>query len=240
MRIEKATLTVWQFMMAKTKVAVAGSGTSAEVLLAHLAEDDRFEATLVVADTPAESGTSCEFYGLPVVSPEQFVHQGGLQTVGVFMAVGYRDLNRNREKFYRRLLAKGINFLSYVHPSAVVSRSAILGRGSIVLAGSVVEPLSRVGENSVIWTNCTIAHHATVGDHCWIAAGTIISGHAEICHNSFVGVGCTVTNRVTIREFSILGAGVKATQDVPPRAVLLEKSSERINFSSERYGRFLE
>lgn len=226
--------------MTRKRVAVAGSGKSAEVLLAHLAEDDRFEATLVVADRTPELGKTREFYGLPVVSPEHFVEQGGLQTDGVFMAVGYRDLNRNREHFYRRLLAHGLNFLSYVHPSAVVSRSATLGRGSIVLAGSIVEPFSRVGENSVIWSNCTVAHHALIGDHCWIAAGTIISGHAEICHNCFVGVGCTVTNRVTIREFSILGAGVTVTRDVPPRAVLLEKSSEQINFSSERYDRFLD
>lgn len=226
--------------MTKKRVAVAGSGKSAEVILAHLADDDRFEATVVVADMLPQAGKAREFNGLPVMSPEQFVEQGGLKTVGVFMAVGYRDLNRNREHFYRRLLAKGLNFLSYVHPSAVVSSSATLGRGSIVLAGSVVEPFARVGENSVIWTNCTVAHHAVIGDHCWIAAGTIISGHTEICHNCFVGVGCTVTNRVTVREFSILGAGVTVTRDVSPSAVLLEKSSDQINFSSERYGRFLD
>lgn len=226
--------------MTKQRVAIAGCGKSAEVIYAHLAEDDRFEATLFLADTPSELGTDSELHGLPVVSPERFVEKDGLETCGVFMAVGYGDLNRNRENFYRRLLAKGLNFLTYIHPSAMVSRSATIGRGSLILAGTVVEPFSRVGENSVVWTNCVLAHHARVGDHCWIAAGTIISGGAEIRNNCFLGVGCTVTNQVTIKDFSILGAGVIATRDIPPGAVLLEKTSDQINFSSERYGRFLE
>jgi len=224
----------------RSKIAIAGDGQAADLLLEILAEDTRYEATVIIADRSQDIQSPQELCGLPVTSPDEFTDKYGALTEGVFMAVGYRNLNRNREHFYQRLVAKGVNLMSFIHPSAVVSRSATLGKGCLVLAGSVVEPFSRIGENTVVWTNCTVAHHARTGDNCWIAAGTVISGHAEIGNNCFLGVGSVISNDVSIGEFSILGAGAIATRDVAPYGVLLENQSKQIDFSSERYWRFLD
>lgn len=226
--------------MTRSKVAIAGDGQAADLLLAFLAEDMRYEATVIISDRSSEIQSPQEFRGLPVTSPDEFAVKYGALTEGVFVAVGYRNLNRNRAHFYQRLIANGLNVISYIHPSAMVSRTATLGKGSLVLAGSVVEPFSNIGENTVVWTNCTVAHHAKTGDNCWIAAGTVVSGHAEIGNNCFLGVGSVISNHVSIGEFSILGAGAMVTQDVAPYGVLLENQSKQIDFSSERYWRFLD
>jgi sugar O-acyltransferase (sialic acid O-acetyltransferase NeuD family) len=221
------------------RVAVAGNGQAAEILLDYLSDDERYEVVTVIADQISEYDHKQSHCGFPLVSVDEFIANDFLQTVGVFMAVGYRNLNRDRDEFFRRLRRSGVNFLTYVHPQASVSNSVHLGSGSIVLAGSVIEPFVKVGENSVIWNNCTIAHHAVIGDSCWIAAGAIISGHAHVEKNCFVGIGSTVSNRVTVSEFSILGAGVLATRNVSPQSVLIANSSGRLNFTSERYEPFL-
>lgn len=220
------------------RIAVAGSGQAAEILLDYLSEDERYEVVTIIADL-SEVDQKLTHCGFPLISVDEFIANDFLQTVGVFMAVGYRNLNRDRDQFFRRLKRSGVNFLTYVHPRANVSNSVQLGIGSVVLAGSVLEPFVKVGENSVIWNNCTIAHHAVIGDNCWIAAGAIISGHACVGNNCFIGIGSIVTNRVTISELSIIGAGVLATQNVSPQSVLIANSSERLNFSSERYEPFL-
>jgi len=224
----------------RSKIAIAGDGQAADLLLAIIAEDTRYEATIIIADRSPEIQSPQEFRGLPLISLDGYAEQYGALTEGVIVAVGYRNLNRNRELFCQRLVAKGLNLMSFIHPSAVVSRSATLGRGSLVLAGSVVEPFSNIGENTVVWSNCTVAHHANIGDNCWIAAGAVVSGHAEIGNNCFLGIGSVISNHVSIGEFSILGAGVLATQDVAPYATLLENKSKQIDFSSERYWRFLD
>ena len=72
------------------------------------------------------------------------------------------------------------------------------------MANSVVEPFTSIGENSMIWSNCTIAHHSTVGSHCWIASNSIISGQAAVKDFVFIGVQCTIVNEVIVEELNIL------------------------------------
>ena len=225
--------------MKTNRVAVAGNGQAAEILLDYLSDDERYEVVAVIVDQSSEVDDKQTHCGLPLMSVDEYIANDFLQTDGVFMAVGYRNLNRDRDEFFRRLRKRGVNFLTYVHPRANVSNSVQLGIGSVVLAGSVLEPFVKVGDDSIIWNNCTIAHHAVIGDSCWIAAGAIISGHARVERNCFVGIGSIVTNRVTIGELSILGAGVLATRNVSPQSVLIANSSGRLNFTSERYEPFL-
>lgn len=226
--------------MTPKSILIAGSGQAAELIFTQLAEDDRYRATAFVADLEAGSKDVREFCNLPVLTLDEIREAPASQSRDVIIAVGYRNLNRNRENFYQRICAAGLRAISYVHPRAIVSRSASIGVGSIIMAGSVIEPFAKIGEDSVIWSNCTIAHHSIVGSHCWVAAGTVISGHAEIHDNCFVGVGSTVTNRVVVDKFSIVGAGVVLSKNVAPFSVMLRESAEPIGVSSERYSRFLD
>jgi sugar O-acyltransferase (sialic acid O-acetyltransferase NeuD family) len=153
----------------------------------------------------------------------------------VVMAVGYNDLNRVRESLFLRLKEMGYTVETYVHPDARVFTQHPPGEGCVLLATAVVEPHVRLGANTMVWSNVTLAHHCSVAENCWIAAGTVISGQARVLRNSFVGVNATVVNEVTVGEYSIIGAGALITKDTKSHTVHLARSAEPFRYSSEDY-----
>lgn len=215
------------------KILLAGNAVTAEILCAYLRQDARYEVTGLTVD-------------------DEFVAQGGLggyRTVGlsevsgafstdthrVIMAMGYNDLNRTREAMFGRLKSMGYGVETYIHPDARVYTDQHVGEGSVVLPGAVIEPHARVGANTMVWSNVTLAHHSSVEDHCWVAAGTVISGQARVLRNTFLGVSCTVVNAVTVGEFNVVGAGALISRDTKPHSVHLARSAEPFRYSSEDY-----
>jgi UDP-3-O-[3-hydroxymyristoyl] glucosamine N-acyltransferase len=136
--------------------------------------------------------------------------------------------------FYR-LKNLGYTVETYIHPDARIYTSHPLGEGCVVLSSTVIEPHVRVGSNTMVWSNVTLAHHCRVDDNCWIAAGTVISGKTQVRRNTFVGVNATVVNGVTIGEYNIVGAAAMISRNTKPNTVHLARSAEPLRYSSEDY-----
>jgi len=215
------------------RVIVAGTGMAARNLVPYIAADDRYQIVGVTADDEFVASGSLEgFDTIPLsLVPQTFPPTAAR----VIMAIGYGDLNRVRESVFGRLKQVGYVIETFVHPSAYVSRDAVVGEGCLILPGAVVEPQVTVGVNSVVWSNATLAHDCQVGDHCWIAAGTVVSGHARIHRNTFVGVNATIVNDVTVGEYNLVGAAAFISRNTKSHSVYLARSAEPVRFSAEEY-----
>ena len=154
------------------------------------------------------------------------------------MAVGYNNLNRVRESLFLRLKDMGYAIETYIHPDACVYSRNPLGEGCVVLPMAVIEPYARVGANTIVWCNVTLAHHSQVDENCWIAAGTVVAGQARVSRNTFVGVNATIVNNVIVAEYNILGGAALISKNTKPNTVHLARSAEPFRYSSEDYVKF--
>ncbi|WP_026789540.1 acetyltransferase [Pleomorphomonas oryzae] len=215
------------------KVILAGNAITAEIISAYLRQDARFEVEGFVVDDEFVTKGSIE--GYRTVGLSEVVRAFAPDTHRVIMAMGYNNLNRTRETLFERLKAAGYGIETYIHPDARIYTNQALGEGSVVLPGAVIEPHARVGANTMVWSNVTLAHHSSVGDHCWVAAGTAVSGQAKVLRNTFLGVSCTVVNAVTVEEYNVIGASALISRDTKPYSVHLARSAEPFRYSSEDY-----
>lgn len=105
----------------------------------------------------------------------------------IIVSVG---VNRVRKMILERLKTNNsfINFVSAIHPSAVISPSAKIGEGTVVMAGAVINADAVIGNHCIVNTGATIDHYCVVDDYCHIAPGVHISGGTE--H----GLGCLQCN----------------------------------------------
>ena len=125
----------------------------------------------------------------------------------------------NRKAIVERLAAEGHRFGRAIHASAVVSRFAELGEGSVVMAGAVINSGSQVGRHCIINTGAVVEHECLIGDYVHIAPHTTLCGGLTIGEGAWIGAGAVVVQGVKIGQWSIIGAGSVVLHDIPDGVV---------------------
>lgn len=217
------------------KIIVIGNEHSANLLNEYIKQDNRYYIEAFSVD--AEFITENTLFSRPVLDLEKLQSHYHPEGWTVLIAIGYGNLNRNRENIFVRLKNMGYTIETYIHPDAKVYSSDI-GEGSIIMPNSFIDVQSKIGVNTVVWGNCSISHHAEVGPHCWVATGSVISGNAVIGTNSFIGVSATIVNNVKIGTHNIIGAGSLIVKDTDDYKVYISRQTEEFRFGAEDYLRF--
>jgi sugar O-acyltransferase (sialic acid O-acetyltransferase NeuD family) len=218
------------------KIILAGNAITADILNSYLTQDHRYQVIgLTVDDEFLERGG---IEGLDSIALSRLSNVYCSEECSVIMAMGYDDINRSRESMFHRIKAMGYRIESYVHPDAKVFTKYPLGEGCVVLPSAVIEPHVRLGANSMVWANVTLAHHSSVAENCWIASGAVISGQARVERNAFIGVNATIVNKVVVGEYCIIGAGALITKNTKASSVHLARSGEALRYSSQDYVKY--
>ncbi len=123
--------------------------------------------------------------------------------------------NHVRERLAQRLAERRFGFTTIVHPSATVSRYAIIGDGAVVLARAVLNPGCRVGRGAIVNTGAVIEHDAFVGDYAHVASLAGLAGGATVGHGVLIGSGATVMLGRAVGDRSIVGAGAVVVKNLP-------------------------
>lgn len=217
-------------------IIIIGNTVAADIIYGLLIDDSRYNVIGFAVDE--EFIQEKNKFQIEVMAIENLLDRYDPKDCSVMLGIGYSEVNQIRERMFTRLINMGFTIETYIHPTAVVSSTALIGEGSVIMANTVIEPFVAVGNNSMIWSNCTIAHHSKVESHCWIASNSIISGQASVLNNTFIGVSCTVVNEVIVEEFNIIGAGSLITKNTKKNDVYLTRSSEKHRFDSINYSKF--
>jgi sugar O-acyltransferase (sialic acid O-acetyltransferase NeuD family) len=216
------------------KVIIIGHAITAEIFYDYLSRDPNIEVVaFAVHEAYLDKAT---MFGKPVVAFEKLTAAFPPADYKVINAVGYSNLNKNREMTFLQAKEKGYTVLSYIHPDASNFAKSI-GEGVFVMPGSRIEPFATVRDNSIICSNVVIAHHSTIEENCWIASGTVVSGAALVKRNSFLGVNATVVNKVVVGEYNIIGAQTLITKNTASGGVYISKSGEQHRFPSQDYAK---
>ncbi len=218
------------------KIILAGNAITADILYQYISQDDRYHVTALTVDDPFLKQGKLE--NLASVPLSQITESHSPKHYKVIMAMGYHDINRSRESMFHRLKAAGYSIETYIHPDAKIHTQFPLGEGCVILPSAVIEPHVRIGANTMIWANVTVAHHASIADHCWIASGAVLSGQVKVERNCFIGVNATIVNEVHVHEYGIIGAGALITKSTKPSTVHLARSGEEFRYSADDYVKF--
>lgn len=126
-------------------------------------------------------------------------------------------VNKIRKMIVERLKGynSAIEFMSAIHPSAVISPTAKIGEGTVVMAGAVINADAVIGKHCIVNTGATIDHDCVVEDYCHIAPGVHISGSTHVGEGTWIGVGSSVIQCLNIGKNCMIGAGSVVVKDIP-------------------------
>lgn len=214
---------------------IFGTGSFAEIVHFYLGRDSPHE---VVAFTVHERELAqSEYLNLPVVPFEALRDHYPPESCAMYVAIGYRDVNRIRAGVYEQAKAEGYELITYVSSKATHWDAHEIGENCFILEDNTIQPFVKIGNDVVMWSGNHIGHSAEIGDHCFISSHVVVSGYTKIGAYSFLGVNSTFRDSITVAESNIVSAGATVMRDtkpyevhVGPRATVLERRSDEIGF----------
>jgi sugar O-acyltransferase (sialic acid O-acetyltransferase NeuD family) len=120
-----------------------------------------------------------------------------------------------KEKLVAPLVSAGADFLTFVHPSALIGARVTLGRGVVVCPGAILSADIDVGEFAMVNLNSTVGHDARLGPWSSVSAQCDITGHVRVADRVFLGSRASIIPGKTVGSRSIVGAGAVVVTDVP-------------------------
>jgi UDP-perosamine 4-acetyltransferase len=135
---------------------------------------------------------------------------------GVILAVG-----DNRARHDCLLRVPGLLVPALVHPSAVVSPSARLGRGTVVLPLAAVNAAARLGDAVIVNTGAVVEHDCVLGDAVHVSPRAVLAGGVHVGERSWIGAGAAVIQGVRVGRDAMVGAGAVVIRDVPDGATVV-------------------
>lgn len=122
--------------------------------------------------------------------------------------------NEARENIQKKLTARGFHITTLIHPSAVISPSVKIGRGTVIMANCVINAGSSIGEGCIINTSSTIDHDCIMHNYVHISPGVHVAGTVEVKDRTWIGIGSSIVNNIRICEDCIFGASSVVIEDI--------------------------
>ena len=104
--------------------------------------------------------------------------------------------------------------INATHPSAIISRTATLGRGNLIMPLAVINAHSSIGDGTIINTGCIIEHDNVIGDYAQISPGVTLGGYVTVNKLAYVNINASVAPHVTIGEGAVVSMNAGVLKDV--------------------------
>ena len=127
----------------------------------------------------------------------------------LFVAIGNY---RIREKIMNNL--PNAKWYTAIHPSAIISPSAVIGEGTCVMPNAVVNNSVVIGRGAIVNTCASVDHDCVVGDFVHISCGTRLAGTVTVGKGTWVGIGSVISNNLSVCENLMIGAGAVVVKDI--------------------------
>ena len=209
--------------MSSKPLVIFGLGDIADVAFTYFSDDSDFDVVAYTVDATYRHRTT--FHGLPVVPYDALGDHYEPAEVAMFVAAGYGDNNRTRERLIARARRDGWSLARYVASRAGVW-DATVGENCMVIDGTVLQPGARVGTGTILWSNSVVGARATVGACCYIGPVAVIGADVALDDRCVVGPLAHVASRLRVGDTCFIGASAHVQDDLAPGSLLLEPGTK--------------
>jgi UDP-perosamine 4-acetyltransferase len=195
------------------RVVVIGAGGHAKVVIEAIRAIGG-EVVGLIDPSPAKPSV----LGAAVLGGDELLP--GLRAQGLDSVVVALGGNALRECVGSRVERLGFILPTIVHPSALVSPSAQLGKGIVVMARSVVGTEVTVDDLAIVNTGAMVDHDSRLGTAAHVAPGCALAGNVWVGERTLIGAGSAVRPGMRIGADAIVGVGSAVVSDVPDGATV--------------------
>lgn len=112
------------------------------------------------------------------------------------------------------LANRGANFISLIHPTALIGKNVIIGKGCVVCPRAVLTCDIQMGDFVMLNIGVTIGHDAVIGNGCTINSHSDVTGYVQLGCGVFLGSHAVITPKMKVKDFAKIGAGSVVVRQV--------------------------
>lgn len=128
-----------------------------------------------------------------------------------FVAIGDNAIRRDK---LDALIKEAYSIPTIIHPNAVISNTASIGKGTVVMAGAIINASVKVEIGTIINTKASIDHDCKLEDYVHISPGVTIAGNVSIGEGCWIGAGSVIINNISVKKMTIIGAGATVVDQI--------------------------
>lgn len=107
------------------------------------------------------------------------------------------------------------HFATLIHPLAHISRSAIIGTGTVICPYASIQAEAKIGHDCYINSFNHIAHETVVGAHTVLAARSVVASATSFGECCYIGCGCAFKHDISIGDHCMIGMGSVIWKNIP-------------------------
>ena len=134
----------------------------------------------------------------------------------------------NRETIFSSIEKRLNRFETIVHPSAMVSKTALIGKGTVIYPNVTIRSNASIGNHVVVLPNSVVSHDVRIEDYSIIASGVNIAGRTTIGSCCYLGSGCSIRENLTIEDYCLIGMGSVVLTHVARNCVMVGNPARKI------------
>src|SRR6266516_7542715 len=128
-----------------------------------------------------------------------------LRNVFFINGIGNQDNFWKREEIIKRVNIPDKKYMSLIHPSAFISRSAHIGVGTAIFPHVAIASDVKIGEHTTILPNAVINHNSVIGEYTYITSCVSISGYVKVGKACYIGTNSSIKQQISIGNNALVG-----------------------------------
>lgn len=212
--------------MSKEEIYIVGAGTYGEVMH-ELAELLGYKIMGYYDESEEKLGK--EIMRVKVLGKFSELNQNEINKRQFIVAIGNNSI---RQKLMTKINKLGGRTPSLIHPTAVISPSAEIGKGVYIHANTHIWTKVKISDYCIISSNVVIAHHTKLGNACLVSTLAGIGASVNLEERCFVGMGSTIVTGVTkIGSDTTIGAGAVVLESLDSNCVYAGVPAKKLRSS---------
>lgn len=135
------------------------------------------------------------------------------RTSGIPISFGIGN-NTIRAKLFEKVQNSGFEIVSLIHPSAIISSSVTIGKGTVVMPNVVVNAKATIGDGVILNSSCVIEHECIIDDFVHISPTVALAGDVKVGKFTHIGIGSNVIQGIIIGNNTVIGAGSTVVKNI--------------------------
>ncbi|QGQ47223.1 acetyltransferase [Metabacillus sediminilitoris] len=191
-------------------IVIIGQGGHSKVIKDLIRNYESYKIIALLDDKFEDFVSEDEvFYG-PIASYQFLINQ--YKDIKFIVAIGN---NKTRKKIVETLNLEVYNYTTIIHPSAIVSPSVKIGKGTVIMSNTVINADVEIGNHVIINTGSIIEHDNKVSDFVHVSPNATLTGNVHVGEGVHIGAGATIIPNVFVGDWSVIGAGATVIDSIP-------------------------